>query len=128
MSGSEDSLAGRVRQLQERINALLRESPADRAATRFSPYRFDQREAEKSAEIGDEVMRAASAGGIEGLEAAVGKFEELAAQDDEGRIRYELMRFLATHPDAARLGLRLPGTEERSAWKVIPSEQADESD
>ncbi|HEX7317612.1 MAG TPA: hypothetical protein VF297_27165 [Pyrinomonadaceae bacterium] len=126
MGGSEAEHAERVRALQRRVDALLREMPADRSASRFSPYMFDEGEAEKSAGLAAEVMAAGSAGGMDGLEASVTKFEELTAREDKGRVRYELMRFLSHHPDAARLGLRLPGTEERSAWKVTPSDRGGE--
>ncbi len=72
-----------------------------------------------------QLMNAASVGGLEGTEAALDKFDQLAAAgEDMGELRYELMRFLTQYPGARKLGLHIPDIEERSAWKVIPSSPA----
>jgi hypothetical protein len=105
----------RVRALQARIDALLSESPEDKAKSRFTPYMI----AEKS-DLESRILEALKIGGLDGMETAMDKFEELAASEDGGRLRYELMRFLTRDPAAAKFGLRIPSLEERSAWKITP--------
>lgn len=126
MSDSDPETRERRRALQARINAALRESPEDRAATRFTPYRFVERE---GVGLSTQLMNAASVGGLEGMEAALDKFDQLAgAGEDMGELRYELMRFLTQNPNARKLDLRIPDIEERSAWKVIPSSPASDEE
>lgn len=113
--GDAEEDAARARALRERISAALRETPAERARIRFSPYLLDE-----GPDIAGRLMRAASPGGLDGFEAALDEYDELAGREDLGRLRHALMVFLTHHPEAARLGLRVPPLEERSAWKVSP--------
>jgi hypothetical protein len=49
---------------------------------------------------------------LEGVEAALDLFDEVAAVEDIGRLRYALMVFLTHHPVVAELGLRLPSLDQ----------------
>jgi hypothetical protein len=101
--------------LQARINAALRERPGEPYSS-FSPYMPDHRR-----QITRRMTEAALPGGTAGVEAALDVFDELAAVEDLGRLRYALMVFLTHHPAVAELGLRLPSLEERSPSSVLPS-------
>ena len=122
MNDENEEIKARIRRLQARINDALRESPDARAATRFTPYRFDDVEPD----IAKQLLEAVSRGGLDGMETMMDKLEEIALYEDKGRLRYELMLLLTHYPEAARLGLRIPSIEERSAWKVIPSNDESE--
>jgi hypothetical protein len=112
----DNKVSADVRQLQNRINTALRDSAADRAQSRFSPFIDDQ-----ESDFARNLMRAASAGGLEGVWAALDEFDRLAATEDLESMRYALLVFLTHHPDVAKLGLRIPSLEERSLWKTLPS-------
>jgi hypothetical protein len=114
--GGKDS---RLNSLQERINSALRESGEEHIRSRFSFYAQDVSEPDPA----NELMRAASAGGFEGVEAALDKFESLIEKKGEGAMRNALMSFLAHNPDIRKLGLRIPSIEERSAWKLASSDK-----
>ena len=109
-----------IQKLQERINKSLIETPEDRASSRFSPYIFEP----KSADLAQQFFQiAASIGGLQGLEAALDKFDKLAEHEDKVFLHYELMRFLTHYPEIAKFGLHIPSLEQRSAWKTIPSKK-----
>ncbi len=113
----------RVGQLQARIDAALRESPEERAQTSFSPYMPSM---EAAFDIEDTLVRAAARAGpgrLEGLEAALGAFDQLLESHVAERVRaqYGLRRFLAHYKGLGELGLRLPSLQDRSPWKVRPS-------
>ncbi len=109
---------GRIRELQERINAALRETPEDLRSSDFSDYKPDHTPA-----LLDELTQAAELGGIAGIEAALDEFERLMKREDPNRMRHALMLFLMHHPDSGELGLRIPSLEERNPWKVLPSKR-----
>lgn len=107
-----------IPRLQERIDSALKETPEDRRASNFSDYMPDH-----SPALVQELMLAAEPGGTEGIEAALDKFHELAQKEDVLRMKHALMLFLMHHPAVSELGLRIPGLEERSPWKVLPSKR-----
>jgi hypothetical protein len=109
----------RVRGLQERIAAALREDAEATRASDFSEYVPDA-----STPLTDLLARAAEArgvGDVESVEAALDEFERLAAREDLPRLQHALMVFLSQHPAAARLGLRVPPLSERSPSQILPS-------
>jgi hypothetical protein len=112
----DEETKNRIQVLQARIDAALSESPEARSKSRFSPYLVVE-----NSDLESEILEASKIGGLDGMEAVMDKFEELAASEDGGRVRYELMRFLAHDPTAAKFGLRIPSLEQRSAWKIAPS-------
>jgi|SRR5215211_1690889 len=101
--------AFRLQKIQQRIDSLLRESPKDRLETRFSPYI-----AEMEPDLENQLMSAASSGGMDGIEAALDQFDRLAANEDRGRLRHALLMVLTHNSEVARLGIRIPSMEERS--------------
>lgn len=105
----------RIERLQARVNAALREG-TDEPYSSFSPYMPDHRR-----EITRRMTKAALPDGVEGIEAALDVFDELAAVEDIGHLRYALMVFLTHHPAVSELGLRLPSLEERSPSSALPS-------
>lgn len=113
----------RLQKIQQRIDSVLRESPKDRLESRFSPFI-----AEVEPDLENQLMSAASPGGIDGVEAALDEFDRLAANEDSGRLRHALLIFLTHNSDVATLGLRIPSLEERSPWKVAPSNKKAEND
>lgn len=106
----------RVQKIQQRIDSFLRESPKDRRESRFSPYI-----AERKPDLENQLMSAASSGGLDGVEAALDEFDRLAAKEDVGRLRQALLIFLTHDSRVSKLGLRIPSLEERSPWKLAPS-------
>jgi len=114
--------AFRLQKIQQRIDSLLRESPKDRLETRFSPYI-----AEMEPDLENQLMSAASSGGMDGIEAALDQFDRLAANEDRGRLRHALLIVLTHNSEVARLGIRIPSMEERSAWKLAPSNKRAEN-
>lgn len=104
-----------VPELQRRIDAALKTSPADRARSNFSEYLPER------SMLPQRLMQAATAGGSAGIAAALDECERLAATEDPLRLQRALSIFLTHHPDAARLGLRVPSLAERAPWKVVPS-------
>lgn len=106
----------RIQKLQERINAALRESPEDRLESTFSDYIPDN-----SPILAQELAQAAEPGGPEGIEAALDEFDRLREKEDVLRMKHALMLFLMHHPTVGELGLRIPSLQERSPWKVLPS-------
>lgn len=114
--GESDEEEARVQKLQARINDALIES-GNEEARQFSPYGKV-----KGPNFARQMMLAAAAGGLDGLEAAMDEFARLWKQEgDRERLRYALMVFLTHYPDAPTLGLRIPSLEERSPWKATPS-------
>lgn len=111
----------RVQKIQQRIDSALRESPQDRLQSRFSPYI-----AENKPDLGNQLTSAASSEGLDGVEAVLDEFERLAAKEDRGRLNHALLIFLTHDSRVARLGLRVPPLEERSPWKLGPSEKTAE--
>ena len=111
-----NSEADRVGRLQARINDALKEIPEDQAASDFSPF-LPAQGPDPTASL----ARAAGAGGILGVEAALDEFERLLNTTDKGELQHSLLVFLGSRPEMAQLGLRVPSLEERSPWKVLPS-------
>jgi hypothetical protein len=128
MKGKKKQTATRVKKLQERINSALSESPQDAVASKFSPYVLDEQSQAvvgQEVDVGGQLEQAASAaGGLEGIETALDEFDRLAQSVDGGRLRHALMVFLTHHPEAIKLGLRIPTLEERSPWKVMPGKKS----
>jgi hypothetical protein len=107
------------RRLQERIDAALREDPADFAQTTFSDYLPDR----ARDTLVQRMTEAASVGGVRGVAAALDAFDRLSEHEDRRRLQSALMIFLTHHPTAAALGLRVPSIAERSPWSVLPSKR-----
>ena len=105
------------RELQERINAALRTSPDDFLRSTFSEF------VDSAGDLITILYERAAA--VTGAEAAVGaaldEFARLVAKEDRLRAQHALMQFITHHPDAVKLGLRVPDLEERSLWQVRPS-------
>lgn len=119
----EQEQEARVRGLQERIAAALREDLEASRESDFTEYMPDA-----STPLTRLLARAAQAGGAEGveaIEAALDEFERLAGGEDLPRLQHALMVFLSQHPAAARLGLRVPPLSERSPSQVLPSRRDD---
>jgi len=114
----EQEQEARVRRLQERIAAALREDAEATRRSDFSEYLPDA-----STPLTRLLARAAQAGGAKGIEAALDEFERLAAREDLPRLQHALMLFLSQHPAAARLGLRIPPLAERSPSQIPPSKR-----
>jgi len=112
----------RLQKIQQRIDSVLLESPKDRLESRFSPYI-----AEMEPDLENQLMSAASSGGMDGIEAALDKFDRLATNEDRGRLRHALLIFLTHNSEVARLGLRIPSLEDRSPWKLAPSNKKAEN-
>jgi hypothetical protein len=110
----------RVRRLQERINAALRENIEAASESDFSDYVPDA-----STPLVRRLIQSAHGGGLEGVEAALDEFDKLAGEEDLPRAQHALMIFLAHYPAAAQLGLRIPPLEERSPSQVLPSKRDD---
>lgn len=73
-------------------------------------------------------MSAASSEGLDGVEAALDEFDRLAAKEDGGRLRHALMIFLTHDSRVDKIGLRIPTLEERSPWKLAPSNKRSKDD
>ncbi len=112
----------RIQKIQQRIDSALRESLEDRRQSRFSPYI-----AERKPDLENQLMSGASRDGLEGVEAVLDEFDRLAAKEDPGRLRHALMIFLTHDSRVAKLGLHIPPLEERSPWKLAPSEKRAEN-
>jgi hypothetical protein len=108
----------RVRTAQTRINEALREPIGETGGRSFSDYMPGG-----SVAVQDELLRAASAGGLAGIEAIFDAFDRLRGSTDPARLRHALSVVLTHHPALAELGLRLPSLEERSPWKTWPSKR-----
>ena len=113
----------RVQKIQQRIDSALRESPNDRQESRFSPYI-----AESKPDFENQLVSAASSEGLDGVEAALDEFDRLAAKEDGGRLRHALMIFLTHDSRVDKIGLRIPTLEERSPWKLAPSNKRSKDD
>lgn len=113
----------RIQKIQQRIDSALRESPKDRQESRFSPYIT-----ESKPDLENQLMSAASPEGLDGVEAALDEFDRLAAKEDGGRLRHALMIFLTHDSRVDKIGLRIPTLEERSPWKLAPSNKRSKDD
>jgi hypothetical protein len=78
-------------------------------------------------DLENQLMSAASSGGLDGVEAALDEFDRLAAKEDRGRLRHALLIFLTHYSEMAKLGLRIPSLEKRSPWKLAPSKKRAEN-
>ena len=112
----------RLQKIQQRINSVLRESPQDRLESRFSPFIGGTKP-----DFENQLMSAASSGGLDGIEAALNEFDRLAVTEDRGRLRHALLVILTHDPQVAKLGLHIPSLEERSPWKLAPSKKKAEN-
>jgi hypothetical protein len=101
--------------LQARIDDALKQTPQERAASRFSAY------ADGAVDLVDRFLLAAEAGGVSGMRAALDLFERLREAGDVPRLQHAFVQFLSQHPAAAQLGLSIPPLERRAGWKVRPS-------
>ena len=110
--------AAYIQRLQDRINSALKETPEDRRSSKFSDYRPDH-----TPELVQELVQAAEAGGVDGIDAALNRFQELARNEDVLRIKHALMLFLMHYPAVSEQGLKIPSLEERSPWKTLPSKR-----
>jgi hypothetical protein len=111
-----EGASSRIQRLQERINQALLESQGERRRGRFSQY-IDT----SWTQLEEKLFRAASCGGIEGIEKALNEFDLMRPMQDAQRLRYALLSFLANNKEVSKLGLFIPSLEERSPQKVIPS-------
>jgi hypothetical protein len=107
----------RVEALQARIDAVLKESLEESAASAFSDYLPGG-----STDLQSQLWTAPATGRIEDIEGILDRFDGLRASQDPIRLRYALSVVLTHHPTVAAAGLRLPSLEERSPWKVRPRE------
>jgi hypothetical protein len=117
------ALEKRMQALERRVQKALRESPEMRARSTFSEYA-----PRGGSAIRERLERAASAGGIEGIESALDEFDRMRLSEDPLALRYALQLFLTQHHDAVTLGLRVPSLTERSPWMTAPSRRNDASD
>ena len=101
------------RALQERIDAALRTTPDDFTRSTFS---------ELTDSAADLVLRLYQrAAGEKGPELAVDSaLDEFSRIEKADRLRaqHALIQFVTHHPEAVKLGLRVPDLEERSPWMV----------
>jgi hypothetical protein len=112
----DDPTRARVRSIQARIDAALRE-PADEAArSSFSTYMPGG-----STDLQSALWTKPETGGVEDVEEILDRYDQLKGTDDPVRLRHALSVVLTNHPTVGALGLRLPSLEERSPWKVTPS-------
>jgi hypothetical protein len=111
-----EGASGRIQRVQERINQALLESRSERRIGQFSQY-IDT----SWTQLEQKLFRAASCGGIEGIEKALNEFDLMARVQDTQKVRYALLSFLANNKEVSKLGLFIPPLEERSPRKVIPS-------
>jgi hypothetical protein len=112
-----DALPAPVRELQERIDAALRETPEDRAASTFSDYLPGP-----ATRLGRLLAQAAAPGGTAGLTAALDEFDRLRASGEDPLALQRALSILITHhPEAARLGLSVPDLADRAPWAAVPS-------
>lgn len=102
---------------QSRIDLALRESVQDRMQSSYSDY------LPENASLAQKLMLAAARGGLQGIHAALDQFDRLSTSEDRLRLQKALLVFLTHWPEAAKLGLRIPGLEKRSPWKVVPSQR-----
>lgn len=97
-------------ELQQRIDAALRETPEQFAATVTTDYEDPVADLTRRF-----YHRAMSLDDAAAVEAALEEFESM--QESEGRrARRALAQFVTHHPAPARLGLRVPDLEARSPW------------
>jgi hypothetical protein len=81
--------------LQTRIDAAV-------SGLRYTPYLDSY-----AAALQERLERAASSGGLAGIERALDEFDAMALGDDLSRARYALYLFLIHHSDLAQLGLHV---------------------
>jgi hypothetical protein len=103
-----------VERLNERLRQALRERPAERARSTFSPYRPD------NDDLSYRLAEAAEGGGEEGLERMLDTYDQLAAQEDPVALRHALMVALTHFPGLSGIGVSTPSLEERAPWKIAP--------
>jgi hypothetical protein len=105
-----------TRQLQQEIDAALASGPEDMSAGPYTDYLPDH-----TPILVDSLNRSAQAGGVVGITAALREFDKLARTEHPLRLKRALTLFLIHHPDATKLGLRIPPLSERAPWIVRPS-------
>ena len=112
----DDPARARVRSIQARIDAALREPVDEAARSSFSNYVPGA-----STELQSALWTKPATGGIDDVEEILDRYDQLKGTDDPVRLRHALNVVLTNHPTVDALGLRLPSLEERSPWKVTPS-------
>jgi hypothetical protein len=112
-----------MRTLTLRVQAALRETPQMRARSRFSEYA-----PRAAAPLRERLERAADAGGIEGIEAALDEFDRMNASEDPLALRHALQLFLTHNRHAVALGLQVPPLAERAPWMTTPSRRDHDGD
>jgi len=108
-----------IDELQKRIDVALQETAGDRARSSFSEYTDTAQDLTRAL-----MQRAREAKGAQAVEQALDEFDRLLQSEDRVRLQYALGQFLSHHPEAARLGLRIPDLEESAPWQVLPSKGA----
>jgi hypothetical protein len=106
----------RVRVLQTRIDAALREPVEEASRSSFSSYMPGG-----STDLQSTLWTKPATGNVDDVEEILDRYEQLKGSDDPGRLRHALTVVLNHHPTVAALGLKFPSLEERSPWKVTPS-------
>jgi hypothetical protein len=112
----DDLTRARVRSIQLRIDAALREPVDEASRSSFSSYMPGA-----STDLQSTLWTKSATGGIGDVEEILDRYEQLKGTDDPVRLRYALYAVLTNHPTVDALGLKLPSLEERSPWKVTPS-------
>jgi hypothetical protein len=113
----------RIRALERRVQEALRESPEMRERSTFSEYA-----PRAAAPISERLERAASAGGIKGVESVLDEFDWMSLSEDPLALRYALQLFLTHNRHSVALGLRVPPLAERSPWMTVPSRRNDDGE
>jgi len=104
-----------VQQLQDRIDAALREPYEESAISLFSGYMPGA-----STDLQSTLWTTPATGRIEDVEELLDRFDAMKGTADPNRLRHALTVVLTHHPTVGALGLRLPSLEERSPWKTLP--------
>lgn len=112
----DKNLLTKLREIQNRVNEALIESPEDFRQSSFSEYLPDD-----SWKISDNFQIIAEGKDIEGIEAAMDEFDRLTETEDRVRLQHALMVFLANNQAFSGYGLRIPSLEKRGDWKTLPS-------
>jgi hypothetical protein len=111
-------MLARVRAIQERIDAALREPVEEAGRSAFSSYMPGG-----STDLQGALWTKPATGRVEDVEEILDRFDGLKSSEDLGRLRHALSVVLTHHPTIATIGVRLPSLDTRSPWKVTPSER-----